>query len=320
MTIREAWRATPGPDRPGQALMLAGKGFLMGSADIVPGVSGGTMAFITGIYDDLIAAVRSVSPAALARLARLDVSGALSMVRLRFLLSLLAGLILAVFSLARVLHHLLLTHPAQVWALFFGLIAASVVVVGRKVRWRPRAVVTGVAGAAFSWLLVGLVPVQTPEALWFVLLCGSLAVCAMILPGISGAYILLLLGKYEYVTGALKDPFDPHSLTVILVFVAGAVVGIMVFSRMLGWFLANRHNATVALLTGFMAGAMRKVWPWKQALETRLVDGKVLVLKEANVLPREPDDTVLACLGLMVAGAVLVLAVERLAGRGLRAG
>ena len=316
MTIREAWRATPGPVRPGQALMLAAKGFLMGSADIVPGVSGGTMAFITGIYDDLIAAVRSVSPAALGRLLRLDFSGALSLVHARFLLALLSGLVLAVFSLARLLHHLLLTHPAQVWALFFGLIAASVVVVGRKARWSPGAVAAGLAGAAFSWLLVGLVPVQTPETWWFVLLCGSLAICAMILPGISGAYILLLLGKYEYVTGALKDPLSPDSLAIILVFVAGAVVGVMVFSRVLGWFLANWHNTAMAVLTGFMAGAMRKVWPWKEILDSRMVGNKLLVLREANVFPDGPNPEILACLGLMLAGAALVLAVEWLAGRG----
>ncbi len=316
MTIREAWRATPGPDRPGQALLLAGKGFLMGSADIVPGVSGGTMAFITGIYDDLIAAVRSVSPAALGRLARLDVSGALSMVRLRFLLSLLAGLVLAVFSLARVLNHLLQTYPAQVWALFFGLIAASVLVVGRNVRWGRGAGLVALAGAAFSWLLVGLVPVQTPEALWFVFLCGSLAVCAMILPGISGAYILLLLGKYEYVTGALKTPLATDSLLVILVFVAGAVAGIMAFSRVLDWFLTNHHNLTMAVLTGFMAGAMRKVWPWKEALEVRVLPDRIVVLREAGVFPRTLDAEVLGCVGFMLAGAALVLAVEWLASRG----
>lgn len=314
MRLTQAWMASPGPRRGRDAGLLGLKGFCMGAADVVPGVSGGTIAFITGIYDDLLAAIRSFDAEALRRLLRLDLFGALARVHLRFLVSLLLGLVLAVISAARLMHWLLTEHPVPTWALFFGLIAASIWVVGRRVQcWNAGTWFWAILGGVGSWLLVGLIPVTTTDALWFVFCSGALAICAMILPGISGSYILLLIGKYEFVMAALRAPFDDEHLLVLTVFLAGAAVGITGFSRLLGWLLTRFPAPMMALLTGFMAGAMRKIWPWKEVLETRMVADKVFVLREANVLPPDWSASFWLAMGLALAGAFAVLALERLA-------
>jgi putative membrane protein len=315
MKLKDAWYATPGPENARQAALLAAKGFCMGVADIIPGVSGGTIAFITNIYDQLMDAIRSFGAEALGRLLRLDASGFVARVHLRFLLPLLAGLLLALAGMARIMHTLLTDYPVQVWALFFGLIAASILVVGRRVgRLTFRNALAGILGAAGSYLLVGMIPVSTPETPLFLFFCGALAICAMILPGISGAYILLLLGKYEYMTGALKAPFSDGNPLTILVFACGALLGLMSFSRILHWFLTRHHAIAVSLLTGFMAGAMRKVWPWKEVLESRIVGAREIVIREQNVLPGSMDGGFWFAVALILVGFLLVLALERLSG------
>ncbi len=311
--IGTAWRRTPGPNNAKQALLLAGKGFCMGVADIIPGVSGGTIAFITGIYEDLLAAIKSFGLNFFSCLARLDLTGALAHSHLRFLLPLLGGLIMAILLMSRFMHHLLLNYPVYVWSLFFGLIVASIWVVGRSAgRFGGGEIFAFVLGTVGSWLLVGVVPVATPEAFWFIFICGSLAVCAMVLPGISGAYILVLLGKYEFITRTLKTPLADGNLLVLLVFVLGCVVGVVSFSRLLHYFLTRFRSLSVSLLTGFMLGALRKVWPWKEVLESRLVNGKEVILSEANVPPDGYGASFALALGLMAVGFILVLALERL--------
>ena len=315
-TWREAWMASPGPRTPRRALALFVKGCCMGAADIVPGVSGGTIALASGIYEDLVAAIRSVGPAAAGELLRLRPRRALALVHLRFLLPLLLGIGLAVVSMARLIHYMLAEHPVETWSLFFGLIAASVVLVARRVeRWGAGEALLAVLGLGAGWALVGLIPVQTPETWWFLLLCGALAICAMILPGISGAFILLLLGKYEYVTAAIKDPLAPESLAVIAVFALGAAAGIIAFSRLLHYLLSRWHAPTMAVLTGLVAGVLRKVWPWKEVLATQTVGSRTFVVSEANIAPDGTAGQTALAVGLMLAGAVLILALERLGGR-----
>lgn len=287
----------------------------MGGADIIPGVSGGTIAFITGIYEQLVDAIRSFDVEFVRRLFKLDITGALGAVHLRFLLCLLFGILTAVVSMARIIHYLLHEHPVEIWSLFFGLIAASIYVVGREIR--PLNAVNMLfvlMGAVGSYLLVGMIPVSTPQTLPFIFLCGAIAICAMILPGISGAFLLLMLGKYEYVTGTLKNPFVPENLLVIAVFAAGAGGGIIVFSRVLHYLLHRWHAATVSVLTGFMIGALRKVWPWKEVLEAATIRGKLHILREQNVLPETLDGSVLLAAGLALAGVAVVLLLHRLSG------
>ena len=314
MVLRTARAALegPGPRTLPQALLLAAKGFCMGAADIVPGVSGGTIAFITGIYWELVAAIRSFDLGFVRRMLRLDIAGALSGVHLRFLVPLLTGILAALAAMSRVVGYLLAVYPLWIWSFFFGLIAASILVVGREAglgsvwNWVSLAL-----GAAVAFVVVGLIPADTPETLFFLFLCGALAICAMILPGISGAFILVLLGKYEYLTQVvLKNPLEPANLLVILVFGAGCGLGLAGFSRVLNYLLGRWHALTVSALTGFMIGSLRKIWPWKQVLETRTVGRKIFVIREANVLPESLDRTFFLALGCMVLGLVVVLLLD----------
>ncbi|WP_319466554.1 DUF368 domain-containing protein [uncultured Pseudodesulfovibrio sp.] len=315
ISFSQAFMESPGPRSLKSGGLLWAKGFCMGAADIIPGVSGGTIAFITGIYSQLVDAIRSFDLDFAKRLCLFDLTGALAGTHLRFLACLLFGILTAVVSMARVMNYMLHSHPVEIWSLFFGLIGASIYVVGREISsFNAANLLCIMAGAAGSYLLVGMIPVTTPETLTFVFLCGSIAICAMILPGISGAFLLLMLGKYEYITRTLKNPFVTENLVVIGVFAAGAAVGIIVFSRVLHYLLHRWHAATISVLTGFMIGALRKVWPWKDVLETVTIRGKVHVLREMNVLPSGFDSEVFLAIGLAVAGAVAVLMLDRLSG------
>jgi len=312
MTMREAFMTSPGPDSFKSGALLWLKGLCMGGADIIPGVSGGTIAFITGIYTQLVDAIRSFNVDFARRLFSFDISGALSVAHLRFLACLLFGILTAVVSMARVMNYMLHTHPVAIWSLFFGLIAASIFVVGREIKPLNAVNMGFVAlGTAGSYLLVGMIPVATPETMPFIFLCGAIAICAMILPGISGAFLLLMLGKYEYVTRTLKNPFVWDNFVVIAVFAAGAATGIVLFSRVLHFLLHRYHAATVSVLTGFMIGALRKVWPWKEVLESSVIRGKVHVLREQNVLPDVFGGEVFLAFGLAVVGVCIVLGLER---------
>lgn len=249
-------------------LMLVLKGIGMGAADVIPGVSGGTIAFITGIYEELIGSIRSFDLTALRKLLKLDLKGFWKHINGGFLFSVLAGIGISIFSLAKVMKYLLETHPIFVWSFFFGLIIASAWLVAREVkRWGVGSVVALVAGAVAAYMITVLSPASTPDAWWFIMLSGAIAICAMILPGISGAFILLLLGKYAYIIGAVSA-FD---IPVLLLFAVGAVVGIISFSHLLSWLLAKHHGMTVALLTGFMVGSLNKIWPWKEPLSERSI-------------------------------------------------
>lgn len=297
---KEAFMASPGPRTLRESLILSVKGACMGAADTVPGVSGGTIALITGIYEQLLAAIRSIDSKVISRLLRLDMKGAVAHVHTRFLLFLFAGVAAAVISLARIVSHLLAFHPVPTWSLFFGLIAASIWSVGRKVDdWRLPAACMFFAGGAFAFVLVGLVPATTPETPVVVFFSGMLAICAMILPGISGAFILVILGKYEFIVGTLKNPFLAENMFVIAVFAAGCGVGLAGFSRILKYLLESYRSITMAFLTGLMLGSLRRIWPWKAEALQR------------NVLP-EPGPDLLLPVCLMLAGAALVIMIERL--------
>lgn len=266
-------------------LMLVLKGIGMGAADVIPGVSGGTIAFITGIYEELIGSIRSFDLTALRKLLRLDLRGFWRHVNGNFLVSVLLGIGISIFSLAKLMKYLLETHPIFVWSFFFGLIIASSWLVAREVkRWSVGTVIALVVGAAAAYLITVLNPVQTltNPSWWFIILSGAIAICAMILPGISGAFILLLMGMYSFIIGAVSS----FQWSVLLLFAVGAVAGIISFSHLLSWLLARFHGLTVALLTGFMVGSLNKIWPWKQTLETYTDShGVVQPLVERNILP-----------------------------------
>jgi putative membrane protein len=289
--------------------LLTAKGFCMGAADVVPGVSGGTMAFILGIYEELIDAIKSFNMKTLQHLVAFRFTLLLEHVSWKFLLSVGVGILAAIFTLARVLAWLLQNSPVFIWSFFFGLILASVVSVSKRVEmWRLITWVCFSGAVIGTYFLVGLVPVSTPNDPWFVFLCGAIAICAMILPGISGSFILLLLGKYQYVLEAVNH----RDFVVLGLVAAGACLGIVIFSRILGWLLRKYHDAMVALLTGLMLGSLRKVWPWKETVDSMVGShGEIIPLVQANVLPLQLNGEVMAAVSLMIVGLLVVLFLDR---------
>jgi len=276
----------------------------MGSADIVPGVSGGTMAFILGIYEDLLDAVHNSGVAALT-LVRLREG--LHHIPWKFILPLGLGIGVAIFSLAEGLHWLLETHPTFIWSFFFGLVLGSVIVVRKRIpAWQPAHLLLAAAFSVSAFLLVGLIPVNTPDTPLYLFLSGALAICAMILPGISGAFILVLLGKYDAV---LRAVISLDLLTLGLVG-AGAVAGLLSLARVLRWTFNQHRDWTIAALVGLMLGSLRKLWPWKSF--ATLEDG---FLHEINLLPSRLDGEVLGAVQLALAGFGVVLLIEALAKR-----
>lgn len=295
--------------RPVDYIALAIKGFAVGSGNVVPGVSGGTMAFILGIFEELIDSIRKVAePEFLKALLTLKWKRAVEAGNLKFLASVGFGALVAILTFARAIEWLLNNRPVLVWSFFFGLILASVVVVAKRIRtWRGSVIPALVAGAAVAWVLVGLVPVETPDSWWFMVVSGALAICAMILPGVSGAFILVLLGKYQTVLGALNDGrFD-----ILAIFAVGGVVGLVLFAEILSWLFRHFHDVTVAVLTGFMLGSLRKVWPWKETVTT-YVDrqGRELQAVVANVMPALGAEVVWAIV-LALVGLGIVLLMDR---------
>ena len=290
-------------------LMLKGIG--MGAADVVPGVSGGTIAFIVGIYDELINSIKSINLES----QKLFFSGKWAAfwkkINGNFLFFLLAGIGISIFSLAKLITWLLVNQPVLVWAFFFGLVLASTWFVSKDIKeWKSwKTWVAFVAGVVVAFYITVATPAETPSNLFFIFLCGVIAICAMILPGISGSFILVLLGKYFFIMDAVKT----LDVVVIVVFGAGACIGITSFSRVLSYALTHFRNITLAVLTGFMLGSLNKVWPWKEVTET-FVDshGEVKPLMETNILP---DVHVPEAVALMVAGFFLVYFLEKLSAR-----
>lgn len=311
-SLKEAWDASPGPRSIKEYLVLYLKAFCMGCADLIPGVSGGTVAFITGIYEDLLAAIGSVNKDVFIALIRFDLKKVISIVHLRVLIPILVGMLSAIFSLARLMHYLIQDHPVPTWALFFGLIGASIVVIFRELDhpFKTGNLLSLVGGFIFAWLMVSLIPVQTPMDSWFIYLCGIIGITAMILPGLSGSFLLLILGKYEYITGAVKSPFVGDNFSILITFALGSVTGVIGFSRLLNFFLKNYRSQTMAFLTGVLVGSMKKVWPWKETLETAVIRGKVKVLREANIVPSSFNNETLLAISLIVAGFLVILWLE----------
>lgn len=310
-TWKKAWMTSPGPKTFTEHAYLFFKGVGMGTADIVPGVSGGTIAFITGIYEALLTAIASINSRLVLQVLRLNLKQALAGLHLRFLVTLVCGIALAVISTSHLMHYLLTEHAVQTWSVFFGLITASILVVAHSINKRFTSFPALILGAILAYGITGLIPLYTPEEPWFIFFSGMIAICAMILPGLSGSFILLILGKYAFITAALRNPVNPDNLETILIFITGCLVGILGFSRILRYGLARWHDYTLALLTGIMLGSMRKVWPWKITLESQIIRGKEHVLREENVWPLLDFELGIALL-LMLTGFMLVMLLDKI--------
>lgn len=291
--------------------LLLLKGMGMGAADVVPGVSGGTIAFIVGIYEELIDSIKSINGATLKLLFTGKIAAFWKAINANFLVALVAGIGISIFSLAKLITWLLVTHPILVWSFFFGLVLASTWFVSKDIKqWNWKSILCFIIGAVIAFYITVATPAQTPTNLFFIFLCGAIAICAMILPGISGSFILVLLGKYFYIMEAVKT----FNIPVMLVFICGAVLGITSFSRVLSFALRRFHDTTIAVLAGFMLGSLNKVWPWKEISET--VSDNHTVVVESNILPNE---LIWEAVGLMIVGFAIVYFLEKLSMKGAKA-
>ena len=287
--------------------MLMLKGIAMGAADVVPGVSGGTVAFIVGIYEELINSIKSINPTNLKLLFSLRIAEFWKAINANFLLALVSGIAISIFSLAKLITYLLENEPVLVWAFFFGLVLSSTYFVAKTItQWDWKTYLFFVIGTVGAYFITVATPTETPNNLFFIFLCGAIAICAMILPGISGSFILVLLGKYFYITNAVKS----LDIVVMLVFICGAFIGITSFSNVLSFLLRRFHNTTIATLAGFMLGSLNKVWPWKETVETYVDShGHIKPLVEENILP---NTLLWEGIGLMLFGFILVYVLEKI--------
>jgi len=289
----------------GDSLLLGLKGMAMGAADIVPGVSGGTIAFITGIYEELITSLNNINFRAIMILRKDGLKSFWNHINGNFFIFLLAGIAISLVSLVRIVTYLLENEPVLIWSFFFGLIIASIVLIGKRVNyWRLTTIVAILVGTVFALWISSIQTIANVDANWYIFLSGAIAICAMILPGISGSFILLLMGSYHMILNGLKN----LDLLVIGLFGSGCVVGLISFSRLLKYLFNKFHDQTVALLTGFMIGSLYKVWPWK----IRVGDAPINIHSDgkedwmtANVMPGNLDGD--PQLGLAIFCAILGL-------------
>ncbi|RJE74669.1 MULTISPECIES: DUF368 domain-containing protein [Reichenbachiella] len=297
-------------------LLLFLKGIGMGSADVVPGVSGGTIAFITGIYEELLASISSFDITAFKLLAQFKLKAFWQHINGAFLFPLLLGILVSVFTLAKVISHVLEIYPIQLWSFFFGLVIISSISVAKEItKWNIGVLLSCLAGIAIAFFITIVTPATTPNGLWFIFISGAIAICAMILPGISGSFILLILGKYTYIFKALNE-FD---ITIILVFAIGCITGLFSFSRAISWFLKKFHNYAIALLAGFMIGSLNKIWPWKKAIRFEWIKGEQVPVLEQNILPTQylsetgHQPMIIQAILFGTLGFMIVIVIEKIA-------
>ena len=271
--------------------LLSVKGMAMGAADVIPGVSGGTIAFITGIYEELLDTISSVNLSALKKLKNEGVKSFWEHINGNFIVALFAGIIISFVTLAKVSTYLMEHTPVQLWSFFFGLVAASIFYVGKQVdKWNFGAITAFIVGTVVAYTVTILPPLAGSENLFFLFLAGLIAICAMILPGISGSFILLILGAYKIIMEAISD----MNLLIIGTVAAGCLVGLLSFSHVLKWLFKNYKSITIAALTGFLLGSLNKLWPWKHVEQVYVkhageANEEVVALVESNVLPANFD-------------------------------
>lgn len=307
---------TPNPRTPVDYFWLFARGFAMGCADVVPGVSGGTIAFVLGIYEELVHAIKTLSdPATLKMVFTFQIQRAFRELPWPFLLAIATGILTAVFTVAQLLEWLLENQPVFLWSFFFGLVLASAWVVrSRMEHWNAATLSALIIATIGAFWIVTLVPVQTPSVWWFYFLSGAIAICAMILPGISGSFILVLLGKYQQILTAVND----RDLLTLFWVALGAGIGIVTFAQLVSFLFKRFHNVTLAALIGLMLGSVVKIWPWKQVLDSTVdSSGHTIILREINVLPAAVNAEVFIAIGLALAGFALVLVFEHLTNRKL---
>lgn len=293
-------------------LIISLKGIAMGAADAVPGVSGGTIAFISGIYEELITTISNVKPSLVTVWKNEGFKVFWKAANGSFLLALLIGIVISFVSFMRLAKYLLEYYPVLIWSFFFGLIVASIYYVAKQItKWRVLTLVAIVVGAILAYYITTLPSMGSSGNNFFLFFAGAIAICAMILPGISGSFILVVLGAYKTLSDAIHD-FDFKRLSI---FALGAIIGLLSFSHILKWLFKNYHNATLALLTGFIIGSLNKVWPWKRVLSWRTdSEGLKVPFKEESIWPTDfnGEPQIAYAIILMIMGFLTILVLERL--------
>lgn len=306
-------------------LTIVVKGMLMGAADVVPGVSGGTIAFITGIYEELINTIDRLNLKMLKEIFKVGFKKTFISYNLGFLCSLLTGIAISILSLSKLLTYLLQAFPVLLWSFFFGLILASVLYVGKQIsKWNIVVILAILLGSVLSFFITIAEPLGSPDNWWYLIFSGFIAIIAMILPGVSGAFLLLLLGSYTTILGSISGLLEAilegnwsqakDSFVTLFLFSIGCLLGLKVFSKVLTWLFENQKNLTLALLTGFMVGSLNKLWPWKEVLSYRKNrHGEDIPFLEKSVFPGDfdGDPQILYVILLVVTGFFLILLMEK---------
>ena len=295
-------------------VVISLKGMAMGAADVVPGVSGGTIAFISGIYEELLNSISSFNFSLINVFKNEGFKSVWIKVNGNFLVSLFVGILISVLSLAKLIESMLENHPIVIWSFFFGLVLASIIYIGKQItKWTKVSFLCLILGAILAFYITTLNPmVSANSSPWFLFIAGMIAICAMILPGISGSFILVLLGAYKPVLNALNT----KDFVSIIIFLVGAILGLLSFSRILKWLFSTYKNYTLATLTGFIIGSLNKIWPWKETISWRTNSKGIEVpFNTASVSPFsfEGDNQLLISIFLMLIGFGLIILLEKLA-------
>ena len=295
-------------------LIIALKGMAMGAADVVPGVSGGTIAFISGIYEELLGSISAINFSALKLLRKKGLKVFWKSINGNFLLSLLLGVFISIISLAKLISWLLENKPILVWSFFFGLVLASILFIGKQItKWDLITILLFVIGASLAYYITTLQPlISENTSPYFLFVAGAIAICAMILPGISGSFILVLLGAYKPVLDAIHN----RDYKVLIILASGAVIGLLTFSKVLKWLFQHYKNFTLAVLTGFILGSLNKIWPWKETLTWRVNSHGVKVpFNEQSILPfsYNGDSQLTMAIVLAAIGFALIIFLEKVA-------
>lgn len=286
----------------------------MGAADVVPGVSGGTIAFISGIYEELITSINHINLSLFQKFKEGGVKAAWNALNGNFLLALFTGIFISLFSLATAVSWLLKNEPILLWSFFFGLVTASIFFVGKAIeKWNIATIAMLLLGTSIAFFITTLPPNENIDSLLYLFLSGAIAVCAMILPGISGAFILILLGSYRTILEAVHE----KDMKIVATVALGAIFGLLSFSRLLKWMFKNYKNATLAILTGFILGSLPKIWPWKKVLKTKTFGEKIITINEKNISPFtfEGDNQLLFAIILAAIGFSLIFILEKVASK-----
>jgi len=296
-----------------QYFIITLKGMAMGVAELVPGVSGGTIAFVAGIYEEFISSINNVNLSTFRILRKEGLKPFWKALNGNFLVALFLGMAISIFSLSKLIAWLLENHPIPVWSFFFGLVLASVIFVAKAIKkWNITTILLFILGTALAFYITTLPPSANTDSIPFLFLSGAVAVCAMVLPGISGSFILVLLGSYKTILDALND----KDLKIVITVTLGAIFGILSFARLLKWMFAKHKDITLAVLTGFILGSLNKIWPWKKILETRTIGKKIIHIDE-NISPFsfEGDHQLIFAVIAAIIGFSLIFMLEKVASK-----